>query len=110
MCEFCLQHGEGQKWYLQAKNYSQDLLSDAHRRKFIGDFSSVPTEKRSRSARNFDASLDQLNRAFSAWLDPDRGVEELKEEVAGARGEGSVRVRTGPRGPPSRSSHCRRPA
>ena len=38
MCEFCLKHGEGKKWYLQAKNYSDDLLSDLRRRKFIEDF------------------------------------------------------------------------
>lgn len=25
MCEFCIQHGEGKKWYLQAKNYSKEL-------------------------------------------------------------------------------------
>jgi hypothetical protein len=44
MCEFCHQHGEGKKWYLQAKNYSDDLLSDVHRRKFIEDFFSHPEE------------------------------------------------------------------
>lgn len=38
MCEFCLKHGEGKKWYLQASNYSDDLLSDVRRRKFIEDF------------------------------------------------------------------------
>jgi hypothetical protein len=38
MCEFCLKHGEGKKWYLQAKNYSDDLLSDARRRRFIASF------------------------------------------------------------------------
>ncbi|HVP57620.1 MAG TPA: 4Fe-4S binding protein [bacterium] len=38
MCEFCHKHGEGKKWYLQAKNYSDDLLSDQRRRKFIQDF------------------------------------------------------------------------
>ena len=38
MCEFCLKHGEGKKWYLQAKNYSDDLLSDLRRRRFIVDF------------------------------------------------------------------------
>jgi ferredoxin len=26
MCEFCNQHSEGKKWYLEMKNYSQDLL------------------------------------------------------------------------------------
>jgi Pyruvate/2-oxoacid:ferredoxin oxidoreductase delta subunit len=27
MCEFCHEHGEGKKWYLQAKNYSLELLN-----------------------------------------------------------------------------------
>ncbi len=35
MCEFCLKHGEGQKWYLEARNYGEDLLSDLKRRKAI---------------------------------------------------------------------------
>ena len=35
MCEFCVKHGEGEKWYLKAKNYSNDLLSDIKRFKFI---------------------------------------------------------------------------
>jgi len=38
MCEFCLKHGEGEKWYLQAKNYSEDMLSDLRRRDFIAHF------------------------------------------------------------------------
>jgi Pyruvate/2-oxoacid:ferredoxin oxidoreductase delta subunit len=38
MCEFCHKHGEGKKWYLKAENYSEDLLSDLNRRKFITDF------------------------------------------------------------------------
>jgi Pyruvate/2-oxoacid:ferredoxin oxidoreductase delta subunit len=38
MCEFCVKHGEGKKWYLEAKNYSEDLLSDINRRKYIGGF------------------------------------------------------------------------
>jgi len=42
MCEFCHKHGEGKKWYLQAKNYSEDLMSDLRRRKFIADFFSKP--------------------------------------------------------------------
>jgi Pyruvate/2-oxoacid:ferredoxin oxidoreductase delta subunit len=35
MCEFCHKHGEGEKWYLQVKNYSEDLMSDLRRRKFV---------------------------------------------------------------------------
>jgi Pyruvate/2-oxoacid:ferredoxin oxidoreductase delta subunit len=42
MCEFCHQHGEGKKWYLQAKNYSDDLLSDIHRREYIKHFLLTP--------------------------------------------------------------------
>jgi Pyruvate/2-oxoacid:ferredoxin oxidoreductase delta subunit len=38
MCEFCLKHGEGRKWYLEAANYSEDLANDVRRRKMIGDF------------------------------------------------------------------------
>jgi len=28
MCEFCKEHGEGKKWYLQAKNYSEELWNE----------------------------------------------------------------------------------
>lgn len=35
MCQFCVQHGEGQRWYFAAKNYSEDLLSDLRSRKII---------------------------------------------------------------------------
>lgn len=38
MCEFCVKHGEGEKWYLQAGNYSEDMLSDLRRRRFIAHF------------------------------------------------------------------------
>ncbi|MGB2630660.1 MAG: 4Fe-4S binding protein [Candidatus Omnitrophota bacterium] len=38
MCEFCVKHGEGKKWYLNAKNYSQDLVSDINRRKYVKGF------------------------------------------------------------------------
>lgn len=38
MCRFCVEHGEGERWYLQAKNYSYDLTSDLKRRQYIVDF------------------------------------------------------------------------
>jgi len=28
MCQFCTKHGEGKKWYLQMKNYSEELLHE----------------------------------------------------------------------------------
>jgi ferredoxin len=27
MCEYCMQHGEGKKWYLQAKNYEREIIA-----------------------------------------------------------------------------------
>ncbi len=41
MCEFCSKHGEGKIWYKNASNYSQDLLSDLSRRKYIEQFLKV---------------------------------------------------------------------
>ncbi len=38
MCQFCHEHGDGKKWYLKAENYSEELLGDLNRRKFILDF------------------------------------------------------------------------
>lgn len=57
MCEFCHKHGEGEKWYLQAKNYSEDLLSDLRRREYIHDFF-LSVEKKGRNIER----LDDLNR------------------------------------------------
>ena len=58
MCQFCNEHGEGKKWYLQAKNYSDDLLSDARRRKFIAEFAGAGVEKLSKDV----AGLKKLAR------------------------------------------------
>jgi ferredoxin len=52
MCEFCHQHGEGKKWYLLMKNYSEELFhqkkSDEFMReffrKFAGDTDKILTE------------------------------------------------------------------
>jgi len=38
MCEFCSKHGDGKVWYRNAANYSNDLLSDLRRRKYIETF------------------------------------------------------------------------
>ncbi len=38
MCEFCHSHGDGKKWYLKAENYSQELLNDLERRRFLEEF------------------------------------------------------------------------
>lgn len=58
MCEFCLKHGEGRKWYLEASNYSEDLLSDVRRRKMIEQFFAHPERLRGDVGR-----MSQLDKA-----------------------------------------------
>jgi len=38
MCEFCVKHGDGKKWYLNAANYAEELVHDARRVKYMEDF------------------------------------------------------------------------
>jgi len=38
MCQFCVEHGEGKRWYLNAKNYAFDLDSDVRRREYVVHF------------------------------------------------------------------------
>ncbi len=38
MCEFCTKHGEGEKWFLNVRNYSEELLNDPGRRFMIKHF------------------------------------------------------------------------
>jgi NAD-dependent dihydropyrimidine dehydrogenase PreA subunit len=50
MCEFCHEHGEGKKWYLQMKNYSRTLLLEElseEKQKVVG------TKTRGEWVRNF---------------------------------------------------------
>jgi len=70
MCEFCVKHGEGKKWYLQARNYGLDLASDVRRQRFIADFFNNP-QKLQQSVRDLDR-LDRLPRlmqsAIRGWV------------------------------------------
>lgn len=38
MCQFCVKHGDGEKWYLRAENYTCDLSEDLRRRGYVIDF------------------------------------------------------------------------
>lgn len=38
MCQFCIEHGDGKRWYLEASNYTADLTSDLARRDYIVEF------------------------------------------------------------------------
>jgi len=61
MCEFCLEHGEGRKWYLEAKNYGADLLSDTRKRKSFQKF----FEKMGSSGKSLHERMDELEKAPS---------------------------------------------
>jgi len=64
MCQFCHQHGEGKKWYLQAKNYSEELLFENGRIQFIENF------VRKAAGRRAGRVEDMLQKAMKApaWL------------------------------------------
>lgn len=59
MCQFCVEHGEGERWYLQAKNYAYDLDSDVRRRRYVVDFVDGFGEMRD-SAIKWMERLDRL--------------------------------------------------
>jgi ferredoxin len=54
MCQFCVTHGDGRRWYLNAANYSADLLADARRREYIRDFIPTVTTRARRWLRILD--------------------------------------------------------
>ncbi len=49
MCNFCIKHGAGKKWYLNMANYSRDLEKDPERRqvflKFLEELEKTPVGK-----------------------------------------------------------------
>ena len=57
MCEFCVKHGDGKKWYLAMENYSNELLHQQDRigymKKFVNTFEERLPHK-----------LDQLERLY----------------------------------------------
>ena len=65
MCEFCVKHGEGKTWYLQARNYGLDLASDLRRRRFVGEFFNHP-ERLEKNLRELER-LDRAPRVVQ-WL------------------------------------------
>jgi ferredoxin len=68
MCEFCTQHGEGKKWYLQMRNYSEILLHE--------EFSSSQ-----RSLAGVTTRVEWWEGHFAEWLLPAiTGVSEAQEE------------------------------
>lgn len=58
MCEFCIQHGEGQKWYLVMSNYSRELLSQQGRAELMEDFGMHFEDKVGKAVAQLDAVRD----------------------------------------------------
>lgn len=68
MCQFCVQHGDGEKWYLQAANYAADLERDLERRGYIVSFISGFEDNR----RKIRAGLSALRFVPKPLADPVR--------------------------------------
>ena len=54
MCEFCVRHGDGKRWYLNAANYAEELLHDLRREKYIEEFLPEVSAKAARWLRVID--------------------------------------------------------
>lgn len=74
MCQFCVQHGEGKKWYLEAKNYAFDLSSDLERRDHMAHF-----------IRDFDKSRATAIAAMELLERLPAPLERLGKNAAGRR-------------------------
>jgi ferredoxin len=59
MCQFCLQHGDGKAWYLEAAMYAYDLDSDIERAKYLVDFVQDFSKNREFALKNLNR-LDRL--------------------------------------------------
>jgi len=69
MCEFCTQHGEGRKWYLNMENYSQDLLEKDGRRDYMTAFLNTFEQRVPLEMRQVEAlSLTALAQPMSWYL------------------------------------------
>ena len=80
MCEFCIEHGQGTKWYLQTKNYAEELLNE-ERKRWITDF----YEKFEEDSTNNLAILDKLVPPDLATAKAGRSplLEQMKEQHFG---------------------------
>jgi Pyruvate/2-oxoacid:ferredoxin oxidoreductase delta subunit len=63
MCEFCHQHGDGKKWYLQAENYSEELLDNLERRRYMESFSKLGKVQGAEIEAGFQKAMQS-----PAWL------------------------------------------
>jgi ferredoxin len=66
MCEFCMQHGEGKQWYLQMKNYSNELLH-------------APITPQQQQAIGFNTRFEWLDNFIKYFVDVAAGANYPEE-------------------------------
>ncbi len=59
MCEFCIQHGEGKKWYLDMRNYSRELWAQEGRAEFMTDYGARFEERYTKRVALLDALVNK---------------------------------------------------
>jgi Pyruvate/2-oxoacid:ferredoxin oxidoreductase delta subunit len=70
MCEFCKEHGEGKKWFLNAKNYSEELLNDPERMKFIKSFYGSFVENSGQAVSRIEKMVEKNPAAIKRFKSP----------------------------------------
>ena len=82
LCQFCHQHGEGKRWYLNAENYAEDLMSDLRRQEMVRHFFDGGMERDLQKARDDFERLHQAPRIVQSMV---RGTVErrMKKEHFG---------------------------
>jgi ferredoxin len=70
MCQFCVQHGDGKSWYLEASTYAFDLDSDLRRREYLIDF----VQDFGKNRRSALTNLERLERLPAPLRDLGRSV------------------------------------
>ncbi len=75
MCQFCMKHGDGKRWYANARNFAVDLQADLRRRRFLIEF--VREFEQTRATTN--AALSLLERVPG----PIRGA--IERGISGAQ-------------------------
>jgi len=59
MCQFCIQHGEGKKWYLTMRNYSRELWAQEERAEFMTDYGARFEERSSKRVALLDTLINK---------------------------------------------------
>ena len=73
MCQWCAEHGDGKRWYLNAGSYSADLLSDLRRQRLMRYFLNGGLER----------DLGRVPRALELLGRAPRFVQSLVRRAAG---------------------------